>query len=753
MQSDGISPDSCTYSCVLKACGSIGDLHRGQLLHSELVKEHLCKYTMVANSLIDMYAKCGHLGKSQWVFDELVARDIVSWTALIAGYAQHGRGEEAIIYFDQMQAGGFFPNSVTFACVLKACGSIGALIKGQEVHGQIVRAQILEKYTLVANALIDMYVKCGALEKAQEVFEGLSVQNVIACTALISGYTQNGYSERALDFYEYMQLKGLLPNAVTYACLLKACGSTEALEKGVEIHYQIEREGLLKKDILVANALIDMYAKCDALEEAQRIFDNLQVQNVVSWTTLIAGYAEHGHGEKAWSCFEVMQLKGLPPNEVTFACILKACSNSGDLDKGLEIHAQIVRAHWLEEHIMVANALIDMYAKCGAVEKAQKLFDELSIPNVISWNGLIAGYVQQGHCEEALSCFKQMQAKSFSPNLVTFASVLKALGSIGALDRGQELHAAIVREYAVETDIVAANALLDMYIKCGALDIAKYTFDQLLIRDLVSWNTLVTGYVQHEHGEAALSSYERMQAEGLSPDIVTIACALKACSCLGASCKGKRIHSVIEAHVSKEEESVISIGLLILYASCGLIIEAHKFFDKLQIRDVAGWSALMEGYAQLGNHEMVLSLFEKMLTEGIAPDMVTFTIVLNACSHAGLLDKGQMYFEFISKMYGIIPTLDHHNCLVDLLSRAGHLKKASLIIEEMPMPVDLPTWHTLLGACHKWIDLDFGRWAFQNATQFYGMDAGTYVSIHNIYSAAIKQQDLESMGHNAKSNV
>ena len=246
---------------------------------------------------------------------------------------------------------------------------------------------------------------------------------------------ENG--EEALTCFQQMQLEGISPDAVSFSCILKACSMLGAATNGLEVHAEIERDGLLRKDMVLGTGLVDMYASCGMLAEAQEAFDELLVQDVVSWTALIGCYAEHGHGQKALNCFKQMQLDGFHPNAITFVFILKACGGMEALHLGQEIHTQIAADGSFDSEVHVGSALVDMYAKCRSLAEAQGVFDELTVHDKVSWTALILGYAQQGHGEEALDCFQTMQSEGLYPDAITFASILKACGCIGAANKGQ----------------------------------------------------------------------------------------------------------------------------------------------------------------------------------------------------------------------------------------------------------------------------------------------------------------------------
>eukprot|EP00250_Pteridium_aquilinum_P000317 c10350_g1_i1 orf=1-564(+) len=186
-----------------------------------------------------MYAKCGVLAKAQLVLNELPARDVVSWNVLIAGYIKQGQAQDALASFERMQREGLGPNVVTFNCLLKACGSIGAADLGEHIHNEIAKQGLLANDIMLGTALVEMYIKCGALVQGRRVLEELPVRNVGLWNALLAGYTQEGRGQEAIDCFEQMQNKGLSPDKVTFGCVLKACGSTGAAEKGGQIHDEI----------------------------------------------------------------------------------------------------------------------------------------------------------------------------------------------------------------------------------------------------------------------------------------------------------------------------------------------------------------------------------------------------------------------------------------------------------------------------------------------------------------------------------
>ncbi|KAH7443757.1 hypothetical protein KP509_02G049700 [Ceratopteris richardii] len=626
-----------------------------------------------------------------------------------------------------------FVDRTALFSLIKTCGKHKDLQRGSTVHTDVLERGLLKNDVGLFNALLSMYMKCGAPLKAQKMFDEQLMRNVVSWNALITGYVQQGLSDKALGCYEQMLDEGLSPNAVTFLCILKACGNTKDLDKGEAIHAEIGRQGLTEKDLVLGTALVDMYAKCGALHKAQSVFDSFNLQDTVMWNALLSGYAQNGLGHKVLSYYEQMKSKKIRPDSVTYIAVLKACGSIGALKKGTEIHHELRGQGLLYKDIMVGTALVDMYAKCGALVEAKGAFNELPAPNVATWNALIAGYAHKGMGKEALTCFEQMQDDGITPDMVTFVCTITACGSIRALEKGKEIHKEADRQGLLEKDNVLGNALIDMYAKCGSLDKAQETLDKLRKRDVATWTALIAGYVQHGLDDEALSCYARMREEGVHPDDVTFGCILRACGNLGAVLTGEAIHAEVGL---QERDSVLGTALVDMYAKCGLLGKAQAVFDKLLVQSIAAWTALITGYGQIGWTEKVIDVFSKMTEEGIEPNLVTFIVLLTACSHAGLVDEGQMYFEKMISMYCIHPTSEHYTCIVDTLSRAGQFNMAICIIQTVPQADHLLLWSVMMGACRKWSDVELGKQVFEHAIMLDEERRAAYICLDHLYSAS-----------------
>ncbi|XP_059067389.1 pentatricopeptide repeat-containing protein At2g39620 [Cryptomeria japonica] len=738
MQLAGVQPDFTTFASILPACAKMGALEQGMYIHQSIKDRGISSNVVVASALVDMYAKCGRIDKARELFDSMPQKDVVSWNAMIAGYAQNGFVEKALDTFKQMQLAGINPNSVTFASILPACAKIGALEQGMDIHQSILQWGFSSDI-IVGNALVDMYAKCNSIDKAWELFERMPQRNVVSWTAMIAGYAQNEFVEKAVETFKQMQLAGVKPNSTTFASILSACAKMGALEQGMDIHQSIMEGGFLS-DIMIGNALVDMYAKCGRINKAYELFNKMPQRNVVSWTAMIAGYAQNGFVEKALETFKQMQLADVKPNSTTFASILPACAKMGVLEQGVDIHQSIKDKEILSD-VVVATALVDMYAKCGCIDKARELFDKMHQRNVVSWNAMITGYLQIGLFEKALETFKQMQMAGVKPNSTTFASILPACAKTGALEQGMDIHQSIM-EWESLSEMIVGNALIDMYAKCGSIDKARELFDTMSERDVISWNAMIAGYTQNGFVEKALETFKQMQLAGVMPNSTTFASILPACAKMGALEQGMDIHqSIMEGGFLSD--IIVANALVDMYAKCASIDKARELFDRMPQRDVISWNAMISGYAQNGFCKDAFKIFELMKHSGTSPDTISFACVLCACSHAGLVDEGCTYFNHMSNLYCISPTVDHYVCMVDLLARAGYLEDTLNFIIKMSVRPVVVVWMCFLSGCRSHMNIGLGVFTATLLLDLDPKNAATYVILSNIYAKVGRWDEVQ----------
>lgn len=672
------------------------------------------------------------------------------------------------------------------------------LAAGRRVYSLILKGGC-EVDAFLGSHLIRMFALCGSLSEANQVFGKISQPSVYTWSSIIVAHIRLGEDEQAIKLYQQMPESGVKPNDYVFVAVLKACTSTSKVHL---IHGHIVESGFEMKTF-VRNALINVYAKCGSLEDARKIFDTNTPKDVVTWNTMIAGYAHHGHAQEAFVLFKLMQQEDKVPDNVTFVSIFKACSSTAALDQGKIFHGLIIE-RGLEWNAHIGSSLIDMYAKCGWLQDAQTVFDLLSKRDIVIWGALIAGYAQNGQVARAVHLFLEMQWQAIEPNnalwniliagyahsgqyeqahwlfhqmqlngrkpdSITFVSILKACSGMAALDQGKLIHADINKN-AFESDVYVGSAVLDMYIKCGSLEDAGRVFAKLPVRDLVTWNAMITGYylhgwcdeanqlfqgmqkenvepdimtwnamidgnAEHGHGKEALCLFKQMQQAGIQPDSFTFASVLKACLSMVALAQGKLIHvNIIESGF--EADVTVSNILIAMYAKCGSLENACIIFDRFPHRELVTWNAMISGCALHNDHDLAFQYLEDMQQDGLKPDDATLVCLLSACSHIGQVDKGCLIFKSMMKDDDRAPTIDHYNCLVDIFGRAGCLTEAEDLLQTMPFQPNIVSWTSLLSNCKLYGDVDLGRRCFDIIFVLRERYASWYALMENLYDGA-----------------
>ncbi|KAH8934858.1 hypothetical protein BDL97_17G001400 [Sphagnum fallax] len=398
MQQEGLSPDKFTFLPVLNACASLQALEAGRHAHEQIIENHCEDNLFVGTSLINMYTKCGSMEEAWRVFNKMASRDVVSWNAMLMGLVKCGQGQKALQLFQQMRLEGVQPNPVTFVAVLNACAVLEVLEEGRRTHGLIVQSGC-ESHLVVGNSLIDMYAKCGSMEDAWRIFNKMHLRDVISWTAVIQGYARSGKGQKALELFRQMQQEGVQPNSVTFLGVLNACATVMALEEGRRAHEQII-ECDFESDVFVGSSLIDMYAKCGSMEDAWRVFTKMPLRNVIAWTAMLKGYAMHGHGREALAHFEWMCEEAVPINNVTFVCLLSACSHAGLVYEGLCYFDSMGSVYDVSVTVEHYACMVDLLGRARCLQEAKEMIKTMPFePSAEVWTALLGACRIHGDVE------------------------------------------------------------------------------------------------------------------------------------------------------------------------------------------------------------------------------------------------------------------------------------------------------------------------------------------------------------------
>ncbi|XP_077220482.1 pentatricopeptide (PPR) repeat-containing protein [Tasmannia lanceolata] len=629
-----------------------------------------------------------------------------------------------------------------YSQLIEACIRSKSLIEGKKIHQHILKNNTLVKNSFLLEKLVSMYINCGEIEVARIVFNKIKEPNIFLWNSMIRGYAWNGPIYQAIDLYYHMVDLGVRPNKFTFPFVLKACSGLLVLEDGKEIHEDAKRFGL-DLDVFVSTALVDLYAKCGCLDDAYQVFDKMPHRDVVAWNAMIAGSALHGRCDDAIRLIVEMQMGGMSPNSSTVVAVLPAVGQAKLLHQGKTIHGYCVRRCFCKD-VLVGTALLDMYAKCECLDYARRSFDIMSVKNEVTWSAMIGGYVLCDRMTEALALFDMMMLEeSLSPTSATLGSVLRACGRLTDVKRGKKIHSFSIKS-GFFSDITVGNSLLSMYAKSGILDDAICFFDEMKLKDTVSYSAIISGCVQNGNAEEALVIFRKMLFNGIEPDLATMVGVVPTCAHLAALQHGRCNHGYLIVRGFTLDIS-ISNALIDMYSKCGTIDVAREIFDRMTKRDIVSWNAIIAGYGIHGLGTEAVSLFHNLQSTGLKPDDVTFICLLSACSHSGLVTEGKHWFFEMSRHFNIVPRMEHCICMVDLLGRGGLLGEAYNFIQKMSFEPDVRVWGALLGACRIHKNIELGEEVSKTIQKLGPEGTGNFVLLSNIYSAAGRWDDAANV--------
>lgn len=580
-------------------------------------------------------------------------------------------------------------------------------------------------------------------------------------------------------------------------------------------------------NLVVHNCLITANLQWGNVIDACRLFDEMPERNEVSWTSLISGLLKHGNVGEAMSYFErnpfsnvfswtatisglvqnrlsfqAMRLykkmlqSGVLPNNITLTTIIRACMELGDLGLGKSVLGLIIKVGF-EDNVCVSNSLVkfflrlgeidfakrtfdrvdekdvvswttilDMYVEMGDLREARRVFDEMPERNEVTWSAMIARFSQSGNAEEAVKLFQQMVQQNFKPNISCYSSVISALATLEALHSGWSIHAHVLK-IGIWSNVFIGSSLCDLYCKCGNTKDGRVVFDSILEKNIVCWNSMVSGYslngqlaeatelfsqIPHKNSMSwnslivghlcvdnfgqAFEVFCEMILSGEQPNKSTFSSVLKACASLASSEKGKYSHTKA-IKLGFQHDIFVATALVDMYAKSGSIESSRKIFNRMQTKNEVVWTAMIQGLAENGFAEESLHLFEEIehTSSKFVPNELILLSVLFACSHCGLVDKGLSYFSSMEKVYGIKPNKRHYACVADMLSRSGRLNEAEKFIMSMPFEPEANVWAALLSGCKTYGNEALAARAAEKLSELAETKPGGYVLLSNIYAS------------------
>ncbi|MCO5555519.1 hypothetical protein L7F22_009064 [Adiantum nelumboides] len=792
MLDGGVDPNSYTFVSLIKACSVVKDLCRGMELHATALMKGFASHLLIGSTLVSMYGKCGAILEAETVFNTLCCHDVVSCNDLLAAFVDARQGDRALLLYRQMHADGMHASHGTFVVALQACRCLAELEEAQHVGerplklmsleiGQALHSAIRQKGlaldAFINNTLIIMYGKIGALIEAELVFDTFCTRDTISWNAMLSTYVENNQGKKALWLYRMMLHEGVGMVPLTYVFALQACDiiaedeqalvvdgqkiKMRSLELGQALHLDVCAMGFAS-DVFLGTALVSMYGKCGALVKAEDVFLSLTERDIVSWNAVLSAYVEQEQGYKAIQVFRQMQEDSIGANPQTLVFALHGCAICAEVEEavvvkgrsfkvmaleiGQALHAFACRKCFTNNYVW--NTLVSMYGNCGAIVEAEHLFFALLQPDVVSWNAMLSAYVEQGQGVPALQLYCQMQRKGTAPNNLTCLFALQACSILAQNERAISVEGMLRKVVSLEigialhkdalskgftSDAFVGNTLLSMYGKCGDVSGRNNLFTSMLHRDTVSWNAMLSMRVEQGKGDEALWLYKEIEDGHIIFDDATLISVLQACGLTGSLLMCEEVHYSIVCAGYNQSPSVTAT-LLYAYGSCARVADMEVSFVEFVKGDAVAWNAFIAGHLGEEDIRSTIRLYTEMKQSGIDPNEATFTSVLSACSHFGLVVDGFAYFKCMSHHYGISPNLRHYSAVIDLFGRAGDFMRVQKMLERMPWEPDLPIALCLLGASQIHGNLELAERTFNHAVRLQPKQSTAYVIMSNIYA-------------------
>ncbi|CAA6670673.1 unnamed protein product [Spirodela intermedia] len=662
------------FSRIFQECAAQVDLPAGMAAHGRMIISGFLPTFFVANCLLHMYVRCSRLDLAHHLFDHLPhrdtvtwnillaghahagavaaaralfsampSRDAVSWNSLISGYSLAGDHHQSLALFSEMRRSGTVGmDRTTVAIVLKSCSAQQHSELGSQLHALAVRAGF-DCDVMAGTAIADLYAKCG----------------LPACQS-------------------------------AYASTFRACAAVPDARSGEQLHAHALKCDF-SGDAIVGTAILDMYAKSGELEEAKRAFRLLPERGLQSWNAMVVGLGQSSEHHHSLELFRQMKRTGFGGDEVTFSGVLRACAGAGSAAEGAQVHGLAIKGG-LHSDVCVANATADMYGKCGMLEEAYALFDEM--PKETPSPG----------------------TPSSPPSNRT-----GGLRQPAVLHGGEKIHGRVVKA-GRGLDPFLGSALVDMYCKCGLLEEALQLHDRLEEQTNVSWNAIISGFSLQRRTEEAQMLFSSMLDLGLKPDSFTYATVLDICANLTIAGLGKQVHGQI-AKRRLERDLFVSSTVVDMYSKCGNMEDSLRMFEELQERDVVAWNAMIGGYSQHGLGEEALRIFARMRAE----------------------KEGMTHFSSMSRDFGVDPQLEHYSCMVDLLGRSGRPREAMELILGMPFEADAVIWRTLLSVCRARGYLEMAEVAAGEVLRLEPEDSAAYVLLSGAYAEAGRWDEVSRL--------
>ncbi|KAF5749084.1 pentatricopeptide repeat-containing family protein [Tripterygium wilfordii] len=650
------------------------------------------------------------------------------------------------------------PDLLSLARLLQSCHNHHSFRLGKQLHLFFYKKGLLGSTLSLANRLLQMYSRCGRMTDVEKLFDEMPQRNCFSWNTMIDGYMKLGRREKSLEMLNVMPHK----NDFSW------------------------------------NTVISGFAKAGELDIARNMFNEMPKRDAVAWNIMIHSYARNGCAAEAVGLFKELISNPLEVScgdTFVFASVIGACTNLGALKYGKQIHAHILVTR-VEFDSVLGSSLINFYGKCCDLDSASHIFDRMACPDEFSlsalisgyavsgrmsdarrifdrnnntslvlWNSMISGHVSNNEEKEAFELFNELRRKGFLGDSSMIASLLSACGSLGNINHGKQMHdisckAGLVNDVVISSALVDAyskcgspndacklfselksydtillNSMITVYSNCGRIEDAKTIFETMPSRSLISWNSIIGGLSQNGCPREALDLFSKMNELNLRMDRFSLAAVITATASISSLELGEQVFARATV-IGLDSDKVICTSLIDFYCKCGFVDNGRKLFDTMIKSDEISWNSLLLGYANNGYGSEALTLFNDMRHAGVKPTDITFTGVLSACDHCGLVEEGWKWFNAMKQDYNIDPKIEHYSCMVDLFARSGCLGDAINLIEHMPYDADASMWSSVLRGCVAHGCKTLGKKVAEQIIELDPENSGAYVQLSSLFASS-----------------
>ncbi|CAN1120812.1 Pentatricopeptide repeat-containing protein At1g15510, chloroplastic [Linum perenne] len=507
--------------------------------------------------------------------------------------------------------------------------------------------------------------------------------------AVLLQICHHGKLKPAMEYLESMRREKALVKEESFIALARLCEFRRG-RKEARYLYQLVLESLVSPlSLELGNALLSMFVRFGDVGNAWNVFGRMGERDLFSWNVLVGGYSKGGFFDEALCLYHRMFWIGIRPDVYTFPCILRSCGGAQDIVRARELHAHVIRFGF-EAEVDVMNALITMYVKCGDVEMACKVFDNMLIRDIISWNAMISGFFENGECLRGLKLFFQMRELSINPDLMTMTSVISACALMADHRLGSQVHGYVMRTDFAD-DVSVSNSLIEFYSSVGNWKEAEKKFLGMKSRDIVSLTAMISCYEDHSLPQKALETYMSMEVEGIEADEMTIASVLSACASLRNLDMGVKLHE-LAIRTGLISCTMVANSLIDMYSKCAYTEKALEVFHQISQKEVISWTSIIDGLRINKQCMEALSFFSVMIRT-TKPNSVTLISALSACARIGALMRGKEIHAHVLKtgvgFDGFLP-----NAILDMYVRCGRMRTALYQFDMIKK--DVGAWNILL---------------------------------------------------------